>query len=233
MGKYPKISYKIFHNERLKQTDFHGRNMHPLYVRLIYARQPTDFKCYYFDFFAQEKFALEVAGQKTVPSMQVVEAMEKSLLDFIIERHKPEFSIESLHIWYHYYARDLLTLLEDDFYKYLYTFFHDEGVPVFASLCKSAIGRKHAGLLMRDMKQLLKPSLYKKLVENAAHYAPPYLPFYTFASKIAGSLTPVMSVKDWYMTSVQETFRKYLESDGSGYRGDDVFKYVNKIIGGN
>ncbi|MFB2119226.1 hypothetical protein [Parapedobacter sp. 2B3] len=231
MGKYQKISYKIFHNERLKQTDFHGRKMHPLYVRLIHARQPTDFKCFHFDFFAQEKFAGEVAGHNMVPSMESIETMEKSLLDFIIERHRTEFSVESFHGWYQYYARDLLTLLEDGFYKYLYTFFHDEGAPVFASLCESAKGRKHAGLLMRDLKVVLKPSLYVKLVGNAVHYAPPYLPFHAFAGKVTGDLAPMLSVKDWHMTSVQETFREYLAAYYPAYKTDEVFEHVNAIVG--
>jgi hypothetical protein len=96
MEKESTISYKVYPNDRLKKVFFHGKEMHPLYIQVIYNRRPIYFKSYFFDLLSKEKYALHYIGGKKPPAEKEVIAKEENVLRFLIERQNKNFSLETL-----------------------------------------------------------------------------------------------------------------------------------------
>jgi hypothetical protein len=185
-----KISYKTYLNDRLKEVDFHGRLTHPLYVQVTHERKTIFFKSYYFELFSKPRYLLMVPPLPPKgPTMDEVIASENEVIDFIIERHKDDFSLDIFKKEYAYYSKDLCDINEKGFMGYLYTFFWDEGMPFIGELIKSGGKDIVAYDLLRDFKKSMNKDLYDKLVANSFHYSPPYLPLYGF----------MMQTKRWPM----------------------------------
>ncbi len=135
MDKVYTISYKTYFNERLKPVLFHGQEMHPLYIQVIFDRKPIYFKSYFFDLLAKEKH-----GSNSVkPAAKDVIQKEERLLEFLSRQQKDGFSLEQFKTDYQYYCRDLLDLMDVGFKNYMITFFFDDGKP---ELSRLVIGSK-------------------------------------------------------------------------------------------
>jgi len=235
MEKTYRISYKTYQNDRLKKVNFHGKMVHPLYIQVTFDRKTTFYKSNFFDLFSKPKYAIRVAGETVGPKLQVVIEKENDLIDFIIDKHKDDFSLDLFKQKYNYYSQDLLDLMEPGFQDYLYTFFHDEGMPALADALKGGAPERPLYDVVEDMRMALKPDLYKRLVENSFYYAPPYLVFYGFAKRWR-SKTPVsLTVKDWQDKDFQEDFVTYTNRS---YPGMDLSRILEgiekyeKVIGG-
>src|SRR5687768_18463796 len=100
------ISYKTYFNERLKPVSFHGTEMHPLYIQVIFDRKPIYFKSYFFDLLVKRKN--NTAAQTGKSMMEVIERKEQRLLEFLSSLQEEAFSLERFKADYQYYARDLL-----------------------------------------------------------------------------------------------------------------------------
>src|SRR5471030_1719602 len=171
-----KISYKTYLNDRLNEVNFHGQQTHPLYVQVTYERKTIFFKSYYFELFSKPRFFLDVPGAGTKgPELELAMRKENEVIEFIIEKHRNDFSLEIFKEAYAYYSKDVCDWSEGDFRDYLFTFFWDEGSPHLGDLVK--YGGKHvvAYDLVGDFKRNFQKELYDKLVKNSFYYAPPYL----------------------------------------------------------
>src|SRR5260370_31403764 len=90
-----KISYKTYYNDRLKKVDFHGQQAYPLYVQLTYERKTIFWKSYYFELFSKPRFFLDIPGAGTKgPELELAIRKEKEVIEFIIEKHQHDFSLE-------------------------------------------------------------------------------------------------------------------------------------------
>lgn len=176
--------YKTYYNDRLKEVDFHGQQTYPLYVQVTYERKTIFFKSYYFELFSKPRFFLDVPGAGTKgPELELAIRKENEVIDYIIDKHRDDFSLEIFKDAYAYYSKDVCDLAESGFRDYLFTFFWDEGSPHLGDLVKHGGKYVVAYDLVRDLKRNLQKERYDRLLKNSFEYAPPYLPLYGFMSE--------------------------------------------------
>jgi len=210
MTKTYKVSYKTYLNDRLKQLPFHGKLTHPLYVQLTYDRQTIFFKSFYFELFSKPRYALFAAGKRGGPTIQQVIEKENELIDFVIDKLLPDFSLDGFKEGYAYYGRDLCDLTEPRFRDYLYTFFHDKGMPVLANTIKEGSNANILFELVRDLKLALARPVYDELIENSFYYAPPYLPLFGFMEQFKKWPMLSLSAMEWELKETKANFTKYV-----------------------
>jgi hypothetical protein len=58
----------------------------------------------------------------------------ESLIEFIIDKHRDNFSLDPFKTEYAYYGRDLLDMMEPGFLEYLYTFYKMRAYPIWQKL---------------------------------------------------------------------------------------------------
>jgi hypothetical protein len=223
-----KIAYKTYLNERLKQVDFHGQLTHPLYLQLTFERKTIFFKSYYFELFSKPRFFLDVPGAGTKgPELELAIRKENEVIEFIIEKHRDDFSLEIFKDAYAYYSKDVCDLAEGGFRKYLFTFFWDEGSPHLGDLVKH--GGKHVVTydLVRDFKRNFQKERYDKLVKNSFDYAPPYLPLYGFMLERKRWPELCLTMMEFRDLKIAFDFRAYMERL---YPGVNVLELAKEVI---
>jgi hypothetical protein len=223
-----KISYKTYYNDRLKEVDFHGQQTYPLYVQVTYERKTIFFKSYYFELFSKPRFFLDVPGAGTKgPELGLAIRKEQEVIDFIIDKHQNDFSLEVFKDAYNYYSKDVCDLAEGGFRDYLFTFFWDEGSPHLGDLVKQ--GGKHvvAYDLVRDFKRTFQKEKYDKLVKNSFEYAPPYLPLYGFMSERKRWPELCLSMMEFRDLETAIEFRAYMERV---HPGVNVLELAKEVI---
>ena len=225
MDKVYTISYKTYFNERLKPVPFHGKEMHPLYIQVIFDRKPIYFKSYFFDLLAKEKYNKGLRTPKTEDIIQ----KEERLLEFLSGRQKDGFSLGQFKTDYQYYSRDLLDLMDKGFKDYMITFFFDEGKPELSLLVKGSRDLITSDGLMDAFKESLKPTLYNKLVEHAAYYAPPYLPLYEFAKERIKETFVTFSIFEWLEPGLENKLVDFIKNSYLQYFIPDVKRHINQI----
>jgi hypothetical protein len=228
MDKESTISYKVYPNERLKQVLFHGKEMYPLYIQVIYDRKPIYFKSYFFDLLSKEKYAIHYIGGKKPPVQKEVIVKEENVLRYLIEQKNKKFSLDALQKDYYYYSKDLLNLVDDGFKDYLIGFFEDQGQPEIAMLIDSAREKIMSSNLMHGFKSALKPHLFKLLLESVSYYGPSYLPFQDFIEKKRRESFYTFSVYEW--EQYQHQFESFLKKDYPNYSFENVQASMKKLI---
>jgi hypothetical protein len=227
-----KVTYKTFYNDRLKKSLFHNKLIYPLYAQVIFDRIPIIFKSYYYDLFSKPKYAIRVAGQEYAPDIKEIIKMEKTLIEFIIDKNLKNFSLNLFKKEYAYYSRDLLDIMEEGFLNYLYTFFHDEGMPFIADTFNAGASDSKLYDLVQDLKRALNPPLYKRLLENSFYYAPPYLPLYAFIKKPQRTPITSITVMEWEQPNTKrrfaDFFRKHYPNKNVAEIPQEIEKWVSR-----
>lgn len=229
-NKEYKVTYKTYFNDRLKKSQFHTKLMNPLYVQVIFDRIPIIFKSYYFDLFSKPKYAIRVVGQVFMPDIKEVIRKEETLIDFIIEKNRADFSLEQFKKEYAFYCRDLLDLMEDGFQDYLFTFLHDEGLPSLADTIKKGATDCKSYDILQDMKRVFADKVYNKLIEHSFYYAPPYLPLYAFAEKPKRTPLTCFTVMEWEQLGTKEEFTAFFKIHFPGHRVENCIREIQKRI---
>ncbi len=93
-GKTYRVTYKVYPNTKIKQVNWHGKLVSPLYVQLIYDRRNTVYKSNLFDLYLKPKYGIRVAGELHPSRIEEVVAREERLIEFIIDKHQDDFSLE-------------------------------------------------------------------------------------------------------------------------------------------
>jgi hypothetical protein len=230
MEKEYRVTYKTYYNDRLKQTNFHGKLMYPLYVQVTFDRKSIFFKSFFFDLFSKPKYAARIAGEVFGPDVKDIIKKEESLIEFIIDKNRNNFSLDLFKMEYAYYGRDLLDMMEPGFLEYLYTFLHDEGLPYLAETVK--LGSLTCKLydLVLDFKRCLNPKLYQKLWDNSFYYSPPYLVLCAFNEKPQQTLLKVFTVMNWEQPGVKDSFAEYVKRNYSDMNASDLLIEINKAL---
>lgn len=230
-GKVYRATYKVYPNTKIKPVNWHGKSVYPLYLQLIYDRKNTVYKCNLFDLYLKPKFGLRVAGELHPPRLDEVIAREEKLVEFIVNKHADDFSLELFKKEYDYYSRDLLDEMEPGFIFYIHTFFQDEGMPHLADALRSGAGDVHAADIVLDLKRSLKPDLYGRLVEHSFLYTP-YLAMFWFAEGNPRRGLTSLILKDWEDAAVKEAFRAFMDKNYLDKNlpelWDSIAKYVKK-----
>lgn len=230
MEKEYRVTYKTYYNDRLKQTSFHGKLMYPLYVQVTFDRKSIFFKSFFFDLFSKPKYAARIAGEIFGPNVNDIIKKEESLVEFIIDKNRDNFSLDLFKTEYAYYGRDLLDMMEPGFLEYLYTFLHDEGLPYLAETVN--LGSLTCKLydLVLDFKRCLNTKLYQKLWDNSFYYSPPYLVLCAFNEKPQQTLLKVFTVMDWEQAEAKTNFIDFLKKNYPDNHVAKTLKAIEKYV---
>jgi hypothetical protein len=205
------VTYKVYHNERIKKVSFHGKLVYPLYIRLTFDRRSTEYKSNMFDLFMKPKYGIRVSGQVYPPSIEKIIQREEKLIEFVIDRHPDDFSLEVFKQEYDYYSRDLLDEMEEGFLNYLRLFFDDEGMPYLGDVFALSYQAVTLYDVVLDLKRALKPDLYQRLIEHSFLFAPPYYPLHQFLETPLKPNLKIFSIMDWVNIVTQERFREFMK----------------------
>lgn len=168
------------------------------------------------------------AGKKGGPSLEQVIAKENELIEFVIDKTIEDFTLERFKDQYQYYCRDLCDITEEGFREYLFTFFHDKGMPTLAETLDEGNKTKILYSVVQDLKIALKPGLYEGLIENSFHYAPPYLPLFEFMMQYKKWPLLSLSVMEFNLPDVRKIFEEFTDKS---YPVSDIRDSVKKIFG--
>ena len=226
MSKAYKVSYRIYYNDRLKETHFHGKMTHPLYVQVTFDRQPIYFKSYYFDLFSKSRYVIFMGGKMYGPKLDDIKKMETELIEFILDKNLSEFSLDIFKKEYAYYSRDLCDEMENKFLEYLFLFFQDEGMADLATTIQQGAKLRIVYNVVRDMKKALSPALYKKMIENSVYLAPPYLPLFGFMQQTKKWPMLSLSVMEWEKPGTKEAFQTYAQKQ---YQDQELAEVMQNV----
>lgn len=230
MSKVYKVSYKTYLNDRLKQVYLHGHQTYPLYVQVTFDRKTIFFKSYYFELFSKPRYFLSAAGLNRGPSIEEVTAKENEVIDFIINKHPDDFSLDLFKQEYAFYSRDLCDVTEEGFIDYMHTFFQDKGMPAFAVTIKEGSRYRIAYDVVRDMKRAFTKPFYEELVENSLYYAPPYLPLYGFMLQTKKWPMLSLTVMECETADTQIAFTDYLKKYYPKSDVGEIKEQVEKLL---
>jgi hypothetical protein len=220
------VTYKVYHNERIKKVSFHGKLVYPLYIRLTFDRRSTEYKSNMFDLFMKPQYGIRVSGQVYPPSIEKIIQREEKLIEFVIDRHPDDFSLEVFKQEYDHYSRDLLDEMESGFMNYIQTFFEDEGMPNLGDVLANSRWEVSLYEVIRDLKMALKPDLYQHLIDHSFHYAPPYFPLHQFIETPLRPPLAVLTVMDWEIPSTKKGFIDFMERN---YPRQDLTEVLGQI----
>jgi hypothetical protein len=122
MEKTYRVTYKTYFNDRLKKVIFHGVHTYPLYVQVTFDRKTIVFKSYYFELFSKPRYAILQTDKIHSPTIKYIIEKENELIDFIIDKTLPNFSLEVFKREYNLYCKDLCDEMEEGFMEYIYFF---------------------------------------------------------------------------------------------------------------
>ncbi|SKA06790.1 hypothetical protein SAMN04488128_102575 [Chitinophaga eiseniae] len=230
MTKTYKVSYKTYFNDRLKQVFFHGKLTYPLYVQVTFDRKTIFFKSYYFELFSKPRYFLSVAGLSGGPSIEDIIKKENILIDFIIDKNLPDFSLDLFKKEYAYYSKDLCDVTEEGFIDYMYVFFQDKGMPNLATTVQQGSRFRIVYDVVRDMKRAFNKPLYDELVENSFYYAPPYLPLYGFMQQTKKWPMLSLTVMEWEDEKTKDQFADYVQKYYPNIALAEITEQVNKWL---
>jgi len=228
MDKNYRISYKVYPNDRLKKVDFHGKSVFPLYIQLTFNRKTTYYKSSLFALFIKPKYRLWSGDKIIGPTLQTVKAKESELIQFIIEKHTNDFSLEIFKKDYDFYSYDLLDVMERPFLDYLHSFFHTEGMPFLADTLKAGAEDRVINEVIVDLQKALKPALYDKLIAYSLTAAPPYPLLYGFAAHRHPEQPASFTFKDWEQEEVKAAFLEYVSSTSPERNLPELKKEIEK-----
>ena len=226
MEKTYKVTYKTYFNDRLKKVFFHGVHTYPLYVQITFDRKTIVFKSYYFELFSKPRYAIFQANKIYGPNIKDIIEKENELINFVIDKNLPDFTLDFFKQEYNFYCKDLCDKMEEGFTDYLTVFFNDKGMPSLATTIKEGSRFRLLYDVVADLKIALKPALYNELIENSFYYASPYLTIYGFMEQIKKWPMLCLSVMEWENEKIKEGFTNY----GSNYFKKKDFAEVLKQI---
>jgi hypothetical protein len=223
------VTYKVYHNERLKKVSFHGKLVYPLYLRLTFDRRTTEYRSNLFDLFMKPKYGIRVSGEIYPPHIERVIEREEKLIEFVIDRHPDDFSLEVFKKEYDYYSRDLLDEMEPGFMNYVRTYFDDEGMPYLGDALATSQSEVSLFDVTLDLKRALKPDLYQHLIDQSFLYTPYFALHYFIEVPLRWPLR-ILTVMEWENPKTKEGFRDHLQKYYPHQDAGEVIAEVEKWL---
>jgi len=210
-NKTYRVTYKVYDNERLKKVSFHGMLVYPLYLRLTFDRRTTEYRSNLFDLFIKPKYGIRVSGEIYPPHVDKIIEREEKLIEFVIDRHPEDFTLELFKKEYDYYSRDLLDEMEPGFINYVRTYLDDEGMPYLGDALANSQHEVSIFDVTLDLKRALKPDLYQRLIDQSFLLAPPYFPLHHFIEAPLRWPLKILTVMEWQSPQIEEKFKVFME----------------------
>lgn len=224
-SKSYKITYKVLSNPRLKEVDFHGTKMYPLYIRIGYNRKDTLLKSYFFDLYSQNKFNFN-----SLQAARVVEAIikrEGELVRFILRKISDDFSLERFKNEYNFYNRSILELIEVQILNYLNDFFLEVGASTFGSMIIKN-GNVDPFQLLKNLKVLLESGIYRKMIIGGPKGLESLILMSEFSSKIETDLPSFFPVYLWEQR--KQDLVDFLITQFESFNIEDFESYIISVI---
>ena len=226
--KIYQVTYKVYHNERLKKVSFHGKPMYPLYLRLTFDRRTTEYRSNLFDLFMKPKYGIRVSGEIYPPHIERIIEREEKLIEFVIDRHPEDFSLELFKKEYDYYSRDLLDEMEPGFMNYLQTFLDDEGMPYLGDALANSQPEVSLFDVTLDLKRALKPDLYQRLIDQSFLYTPYFALHYFIEVPLRWPLR-ILTVMEWENPATQEHFGNFVRKNYPNRDSSEILNTIQKF----
>jgi hypothetical protein len=156
------------------------------------------------------KYGIRVSGEIYPPNIERIIEREEKLIEFVIDRHPEDFSLEVFKKEYDYYSRDLLDEMEPGFMNYARTFFDDEGMPYLGDALATSQSEVSLFDVTLDLKRALKPDLYQHLIDQSFLYTPYFALHYFIEVPLRWPLR-ILTVMEWENPKTKEGFREYLQ----------------------
>jgi hypothetical protein len=199
------VSYKTYHNERIKPVMFRGVETHPLYVQVIYDRRSVFFKSYYFELFAQPKYVfLET-------SIQDINELESRVIEHLINRRSERFDLDQLTRDYKTESRDILDSFDGSFKVWLGDFFREEGLPGLAAQMAAAPDVVAGIRLWDELKVTLRPDVFEKIGDAVVRDGHPYIPLATYVLGKSPGRPFCLPLYEWREEEKRLEIEEYLE----------------------
>ena len=222
--EYYDVSFKTYHNERIKPVMFKGVETHPLYVQVIYDRRSVFFKSYYFELFAQPKYAfLET-------SIQDINELESRVIEYLINWRSEWFNLDQLMRDYKKESRDLLDSFDGSFKVWLGDFFREEGLPGLAAQMESNPELVAGIRLWDDLKTAVRPELFERMEDRVFLYDTPYIPLAWYIREKFPDGPFCLPWFEWIET--QAEIEIFLDSIRWGYGFEKVIRAVRDLFMG-
>lgn len=223
-----KVSYKIYQNDSLKKVRFHGKDIAPVYIQVVYQRFPDKFKSYYFDLLAHPKYILKSRATTRFPTVKHIKDWEARALEFIIHKLGDNFNLSHFKTYYKRYTIDLLSYFENHFNDTLKTFLLNRDMPNLSEAIYRGSSELSPFDVAWDLKNILPPQLFNDLIRDSILFGP-YLPIYDFA-KSRYSWPVLFPVMDWYTNNVQQDFRNFVDMNYPDANADELIKMIENSI---
>ena len=192
---------------------FQGRETFPLYLQVTYDRRTIFFKSYYFELFAQPKYAF-----LSTNILQVID-LESGLLDILIDENVERFTLEGLLQQYKRWSVDVLDSCDGSFKQLLAGVFRSEGLNGLAEMVVGA-GDGVAGIrLWEEFGRSLSGGLFERMRERVIEEGHPYLPVAAYVWEKLPDGPMCLSLKEW--KGKRKEIEQYL-GRASEFRGLDV-----------
>jgi hypothetical protein len=230
MEKSYRVTHKTYFNDRLKKVYFHGALTYPLYVQVTFDRKTIVFKSYYFELFSKPRYAIFQTDKIHGPGIKDIIEKENELIDFIIDKNLPNFSLELFKQEYSFYSKDLCDEMETGFIEYLFVFFQDKGMPSLATTIKEGSKFRIAYDVVSDLKMALKPALYNELIENSFYYANPYLAIYGFVQQTKKWPMICLTVREWHDNKIKTMFVNYVYKNCNNRDAANIVGQVDEFM---
>lgn len=222
------VTYKVYPNARIKPVPFHGSSVFPLYIQMTFDRKTTVYKCNLFDLFLKPKYGIGVTGETVSANLLEIIKREEKLIEWIIDKHPDNFSLDLFKKEYDHYSIDILNEFEPIFRGFMTTFFQDEGLPSLADVLKKETPERSLAWVLDDMKLALKPDLYKKLLEYSfQQFIPPYPILFQFAAWLVPGPLTSLTIMDWENSKPKLEFLNFMNAH---HPDKDFFAIFNKTV---
>lgn len=218
------VSYKTYHNERLKPVLFRGVETYPLYVQVTYDRRSVFFKSYYFELFAQPKYDfLET-------TIQEINELEGRVIEYIVNRRPERFYLDELIRHYKKESRDILDSFDGSFKVWLGEFLREEGLPALAAQMESEQELVAGIRLWDDLGVVVRPELFERMEERVFQYDSPYIPLAWYIREKYPDGPFCLSWFEWI--DAQGEIEIFLDSIRWGHGFEKVIRAIGDLFRG-
>ncbi len=224
-------TFRIYHQQRVKHpSQFFGEEIYPLYIRVTYGTKSLNFKSHCFEQLLKAKYQNGVRLGHAAPGLDEVVQLETELIEFLISKHPDDFSLSVFKKEYDFYTYDLLDKLDEDFKRYLVSFFFREGMPSIAYLLENQSTKLTADLVLDDLKRSLSQPVYDKMIQTSLHAAPPYIPLLEFYRSHPFNSTGMLLAFQFHRHNFESELDEFIRTSFPDYRLNHPQRYVSNYL---
>ncbi|HMC83868.1 MAG TPA: hypothetical protein VKI61_00015 [Chitinophagaceae bacterium] len=231
MTKLKNITYKVFLFERVKKKiKFFNTETYPLQIRLTAGTRTLYLKSYFFSIMQQNKYQQESLFTERKISIDDVICSEEELMKYLLSKETKTTSLDEIRQEYYFSSYDILHLLDENFKKFLVSFFYEENLPAYSLFIQNDGANHTSEFILGNLEMSLQQSVFNKLLKAAAEKAPPYIPFIKFFREKIKTPVPVFPVYQWKQENILNEFTSFIDTNFPEYKLYKPAEYINALL---